>query len=319
MKKLAFLFLAFPYILCAQKMGNKIRLIEVFENEVIGKEIFDPETYNILIGEEDAKKHLQLDWKDEYLLITGTHLTAPIKVHYIEAFVRSGSSNQHWNESVLPHQTRLVSKAKDGSSLHLQSELPILLESNQASAEPTVVVEHYISATTDEISFLVIANNRGNEFLNVLWAQPCIRVADFTGRGLKWYEENHYLDACFVFVDDNLTPLNATPRSSNGFYTPGQVYAPELINRDDLNPRPLSSAIPSNGLIGCYSKNDSMLIATAWQPYQELFQGIATCIHSDFRIGGLEAGQTKTIRGKIYVLENDIEELLKRYRRDFGE
>ena len=31
-------------------------------------------------------------------------------------------------------------------------------------------------------------------------------------------------------------------------------------------------------------------MATAWEPYQELFQGVIVCLHSDFRIGGLEAG-----------------------------
>ena len=28
-------------------------------------------------------------------------------------------------------------------------------------------------------------------------------------------------------------------------------------------------------------------LATAWEPYQELFQGVIVCMHSDFRIGGL--------------------------------
>jgi hypothetical protein len=42
-----------------------------------------------------------------------------------------------------------------------------------------------------------------------------------------------------------------------------------------------------------------MLMASAWEPYQELFQGVAACIHADFRIGGLKPGESKSIRGKI--------------------
>lgn len=263
--------------------------------------------------------HLRIDWDGEFLVISGSRLDPPIKVHYIEAFVRSGSSNQDWSESVIPHRTTLVAKAEDGSSLHLRSELPVDSESGSASTDPPVVVEQYISAGADEVTFLLIARNRGRKDVDVLWAQPCVRVGEFTGRGLKWYEEDHYLDACFIFLDGKLTTLDETPRSSDGFYTPGQVYAPVEINRDDLNPRPLSSALPSSGLIGCYSADGSMLVATAWQPYQELFQGIATCIHADFRIGGLKPGQTKTVRGKIYVMENDVEELLRRYHSEFGE
>ena len=261
---------------------------------------------------------LRLDWEGEFLLISGSRLDAPIKVHYIEAFVGPGSTNQNWVEkSVISHRTTLIARAEDGSSLHLRSQLPVEPETGPASSEAPIVIEHTISADADEVTFLLTARNRGSKVVDVLWAQPCIRVGEFTGRGLKWYEENHYLDACFIFLDGKLTTLDETPRSPDGFYTPGQVYAPGEINRDNLNPRPISPAIPSNGLIGCYSADESMLLATAWSPYQELFQGIATCIHADFRIGGLEPGQTKTIRGKIYIMENDTEELLRRYHSEF--
>ena len=57
--------------------------------------------------------------------------------------------------------------------------------------------------------------------------------------------------------------------------------------------------MPSNGLTGCFSANEELVMAVAWQPYQEIFQGIFTCIHNDLRIGGLQPGQTKRIRGKI--------------------
>jgi len=61
------------------------------------------------------------------------------------------------------------------------------------------------------------------------------------------------------------------------------------------------------------------LLATAWEPYQELFQGVIVCLHSDFRIGGLKPGESKKIRGKIYFLSADVDLLLKRYAADFPE
>ncbi len=75
--------------------------------------------------------------------------------------------------------------------------------------------------------------------------------------------------------------------------------------------------MPSNGLIGCVSADGRELLASAWEPYQELFQGVYVCLHSDFRIGGLAPGGSKTIRGKIYLMPADIPALLERYRRDF--
>lgn len=35
-------------------------------------------------------------------------------------------------------------------------------------------------------------------------------------------------------------------------------------------------------------------------------------MHVDFRIGGLEAGEKKSIRGTIYVVPADIDALLRR-------
>ena len=87
--------------------------------------------------------------------------------------------------------------------------------------------------------------------------------------------------------------------------------------RADVNPRPLHPDVPGNGLIGCFSGDGSMIFATAFEPYQELFQGVIRCLHSDFRLGGLAPGETLKISGKIYLVKNDETALLKRYRNDF--
>ena len=77
--------------------------------------------------------------------------------------------------------------------------------------------------------------------------------------------------------------------------------------------------MPSNGLIDCISADEKKLLATAFEPYQELFQGVITCVHSDFRIGGLKPGETKKLRGALYLMEADVQALLARYRTDFPE
>jgi hypothetical protein len=69
--------------------------------------------------------------------------------------------------------------------------------------------------------------------------------------------------------------------------------------------------------IGCFSADNTALLATAWTHVQELFQGVIVCIHADPRIGGLAPRQTKHIWGKLYIIPNDTHELLRRYRRDF--
>jgi hypothetical protein len=60
-------------------------------------------------------------------------------------------------------------------------------------------------------------------------------------------------------------------------------------------------------------------MGVAWEPYQEIFQGVIACIHSDFRVGGLKPGESKEIRGKMYLVRHDIPALVARYERDFPE
>jgi hypothetical protein len=122
-----------------------------------------------------------------------------------------------------------------------------------------------------------------------------------------------------VFLDGKLSRLPTQPWAEKARYTPGQVYCPKHVDRRDVNPRPLSELVPSNGLVGCFSKSGDMILASAWEPYQELFQGVGVCIHSDFRIGGLQPKESKHIRGKIYIVKADSATLLKRYERDFPE
>ena len=119
--------------------------------------------------------------------------------------------------------------------------------------------------------------------------------------------------------DDKLTRLPTEPWAIEARYVPGQVYAPADVSRDDVNPRPLSERIPSSGLTGCFSANERTILAVAWRPYQEVFQGVITCMHSDFRIGGLRPGETKEIRGKLYIVPGDEAALLTRFAADFPE
>ena len=93
----------------------------------------------------------------------------------------------------------------------------------------------------------------------------------------------------------------------------------KAVPRTDVNPRPLSTLVPSNGLIGCFSQDEQWIFGMAFEPYQELFQGVARCLHSDFRIGTVKPGESKKVRGKIYLMRNDVDALLKRYAKDFPE
>jgi hypothetical protein len=247
---------------------------------------------------------LTLDWKDNILTLHAPHIPgAKIETWYLEAYCKPGSTDRDWNETVIPHQTRLLSATPTQIKL-------------RCTLKDGVIVDHLIEADHDSVSFAVTAHNPTSRTSASHWAQPCVRVGPFTGTGQD-EDKYTYLPKSFVYLNGKQSFLPTKNWATNARYIPGQVWCPCHVDRNDVNPRPLSPDVPSNGLIGCVSADNKWLFATAWEPYQELFQGVIRCLHSDFRIGGLAPGETKTIRGKFYLLKNDPAELLRRYESDF--
>ncbi len=254
---------------------------------------------------------LTLAREQNWLIIRGAHLSGgAIRINYLEAYCRPNSAETDWvQHTVIHHTNRLVSLSADNKVLKLRDTLA-----------DGVVVEHTIEAKVDEVDFRLTARNPTSKRSKAHWAQPCVRLGDFTGFGADRTKDDYaYLPKCFVFIDGALTRMPTEPWATRARYVPGQVWRPKNVPTQDVNPRPLNPIIPSNGLIGCFSDDEQWIFATAWEPYQELFQGVARCLHSDFRLGGLKSGETKTIRGKIYIIPANVDALLRRYTNDFPE
>ena len=232
-----------------------------------------------------------------------------IRILYLEAYCRPGSRDRPWDQTVIGHRTTLLHASEDRRQITLRCRL-----------RDGVTVAHVITASEGEVDFQLTAHNPTDRPSEAHWAQPCIRVGQFTGTGAGRTDDPYaYLKKSFVFLDGRAAFMPTRDWATEARYTPGQVWVPTGVPRADANPRPHHPDPPDNGLIGCVSADGQWLCATAWQPYQELFQGVIRCLHSDFRIGGLEPGQSKRIRGKLYVMPNDTAALLRRYRRDFPE
>ncbi|HTK78132.1 MAG TPA: hypothetical protein VL371_22890 [Gemmataceae bacterium] len=250
---------------------------------------------------------LTIHWDKNFLRIRGDKLPGgEIEIHYLEAYCRPGSTDREWGQTVIGHSAEKLSD--DGTVIRLRDRL-----------RDGVTVEHTITAGTDEVDFRLVAHNPTATESQAHWAQPCMRVDKFTGTSR---DDAHalvpaYARKCFIFLDGKLTRLPTQPWADKARYIPGQVYCPRNVDRNDVNPRPLSSLVPSSGLTGCFSADEKMILAVAWEPYQEIFQGVIACLHSDFRIGGLKPGETKKIHGKLYVVSADVPTLVKRYERDF--
>jgi len=251
---------------------------------------------------------LTISWEEDMLTIHGDKLPGnELKTLYLEAYCRPGSTNRDWHETVIGHKTRLISTNRKKTKIKLLCEL-----------SDGVTVVHKIRVVEDGVEFELLARNKTNKISEAHWAQPCIRVGEFTGTA-EPIDKYAYLDKSFIFLDGEVALMPTDKWATEALYVPGQVWCPTHVSRDDVNPRPLSVDTPSNGLIGCFSGDESLLMATAWEPYQELFQGVIRCLHSDFRIGGLAPKESKKIRGKIYLMENNMDILLTNYAKDFPE
>lgn len=243
---------------------------------------------------------LTLEWSKNMLRISGLELPGGfVEIWYLEAFCRSGSTQRKWEETTIPHETKIILRSPQ--KIRLRTEV-----------EPSVVIDHVITATEDEVEFHVVARNGGEEFVDVQWFQPCMRVNKFTGAN-----QQSYIEKSFIYTKDGLQKLSQLPRTEEAIYKGGQVYVPAGVPMEDVNPRPISTIQPANDLIGCFSADGKKLLATAWDQTQELFQGVIVCLHNDPRIGGLKPKETKRLRGKVYILENNPDELLRRYEKDF--
>jgi hypothetical protein len=265
--------------------------------------------HSSLQSEETGRK-LTVEWEQNFLNIRGDFPGELIAIHYLEAYCRPGSTDRDWAQTVIGHSTQKVATESNSAVIKLKDTL-----------KDGVTVEHTITAGRDEIDFRLVAHNPTQTESQAHWAQPCMRVDKFTGttRDDARVLVPQYARQCFIFLDGKLTRLPTEPWADKARYIPGQVYCPRNVNRNDVNPRPLSSLVPSNGLTGCFSADGKTVLAVAWEPYQELFQGVIACMHSDFRIGGLKPGETKNIHGKLYIVPADIPTLVARYERDFPE
>jgi hypothetical protein len=245
-----------------------------------------------------------------WLVINGAHLpSGEVRINYLEAYCRPNSTRADWHDTTIGHTSELLSLSDDKRTLKLRDTL-----------KDGVTVTHTITVADDAVRFELTAHNPTKTASQAHWAQPCIRLGAFTGFTKELPSPEDYLPQCFIFLDGKLTRLSEVkPWAKEARYTPGQVWRGPNVAEADVNPRPLNDLKPSNGLIGCFSGDEKLICAVAFEPYQELFQGVARCLHSDFRLGGLQPGETKEIRGVLYLVPNDVPALLKRYEHDFPE
>src|SRR4051812_12349124 len=145
---------------------------------------------------------LTIAWEKNFLTIRGDFPGGELKTLYLEAYCRPGSTDREWRETVIPHTAEKIEAAADGKIIRLRDKLA-----------DGVVVEHTITAGSDEVEFRLVADNPTDKRSEAHWAQPCIRVDKFTGttsadaRALV----PQYARKSFLFLNGQLHRLPTEP------------------------------------------------------------------------------------------------------------
>ena len=83
---------------------------------------------------------------------------------------------------------------------------------------------------------------------------------------------------------------------------------------------PTSDVNATEGLLLRESTDGQWVTGIAWERFVAVqAHNPWECMHLSIRIGPLGPGESKTIRGKIYLFEGDKKDLLQRYCEDFAD
>src|SRR5258708_36757021 len=110
----------------------------------------------LLSGAPAARNHdqksppLTLHWQNNILTISGNHLPSnEMKILYLEAYCRPNSHTTDWStHTVIPHKAELISINGTHTEIKLRDTL-----------EDGAIVDHTITARTDEVDFRLVAHN----------------------------------------------------------------------------------------------------------------------------------------------------------------
>ena len=73
---------------------------------------------------DHVREGLTLSWADNMLTVRRGDLPGgAVKVWYLEAFCRPGSTTRDWGETVIPHGTKLVHEDPNSRRIRLRSTL----------------------------------------------------------------------------------------------------------------------------------------------------------------------------------------------------
>ena len=256
---------------------------------------------------------LTIAWKDNFLTIRGEHIPGKeVRINYLEAYCRPGSTDRDWGETVIGHRTELVAADADRRKIQLKDTL-----------RDGVIVEHTITASDDEVDFRLVAHNPTATASQAHWAQPCIRVDGFTGCDPKG-RAVACIRRTFASASSSSMAARRGYQPSPGRRKPatrrGRSIARGNVDRNDVNPRPLSprraSATGSWAAIRPTANKSSPSPGSRTRSCSKAWPRASTATSVS---AASSRAKPSTSAEKSTSSTSDMAALVKRYERDFPE
>src|SRR5262245_43625593 len=89
---------------------------------------------------------LTIAWEKNFLTVRGDFPGRELKILYLEAYCRPGSTDREWRETVIPHTAEKLDASADGKLIKLRDKLA-----------DGVVVDQTITASSDQVYFRLVA------------------------------------------------------------------------------------------------------------------------------------------------------------------
>ena len=173
-----------------------------------------------------------------------------------------------------------------------------------------------MTATTDGADLeLTVTNRTDYDFPPIAAVIPCFNPGPAQTRNRQFANTNTYF----------LGPDGLKKLVNREIHFDGRVR--DLVDREAKEGRyawspkwPMSEPNAAGGLIVRESTGGKWVCGIAWESFLSAqAHNPWECMHLSIRIGPLGRGESKTVSGKIYLFEGDKDELLRRYRDDFGD
>lgn len=164
---------------------------------------------------------------------------------------------------------------------------------------------------------LTITNNSQHDWPTLASIIPCFNPGPQNNRNPQFINEE-----TFFLAADGLTKTIKRQIHFNQKHRKAVDQEADKNNPD--NPYIWTEKWPkvdpnaTAGLLLRQSNDKQWVMAIAWDRFLSV-QGHNPwlCMHQSINVGPLKRAETRTVRGRIYILKGTLEDVVKRYRKDF--